>query len=96
MIAGLWLGIGLVGQAMFSARFLVQWWASEREGRSVIPHSFWYLSIAGSLSLVAYAIYQRDPVFIIGQGAGLAIYMRNIRLIRRQSRAPEALVENAA
>ncbi|MBS9476927.1 lipid-A-disaccharide synthase N-terminal domain-containing protein [Ancylobacter radicis] len=95
MSAGLWLAVGLVGQAMFSARFLVQWWASEREGRSIIPHSFWYLSIAGSLGLVAYAIYQRDPVFIIGQGAGLAIYLRNIRLIRRQSIRPEALRDGA-
>lgn len=95
MSAGLWLVIGLVGQGLFSARFLVQWWASEREGRSIIPHSFWYLSIAGSLSLVAYAIYQRDPVFIIGQGAGLAIYLRNIRLIRRQSARTEALRDRA-
>lgn len=95
MTAGLWLAIGLVGQGLFSARFLVQWWASEREGRSIIPHSFWYLSIAGSLSLVAYAIYQRDPVFILGQGAGLAIYLRNIRLIRRPSAGPEALSDGA-
>lgn len=95
MSAGLWLAIGLVGQGMFSTRFLVQWWASERAGRSMIPPSFWYLSVAGSLSLAAYAIYQQDPVFILGQGAGLAIYLRNIRLIRRQGVGPEALRDGA-
>lgn len=96
MSAGLWLSIGLAGQGLFSARFLLQWLASEREGRSIIPEGFWHLSIAGSLTLVAYAIYQRDPVFIIGQSAGLAIYLRNIRLIRRQIAGPETLHDRAA
>lgn len=79
----LWLSIGLLGQALFSARFLVQWIASERRKRSVVPHAFWYFSIGGGITLLAYAIYRRDPVFIIGQGAGLVVYARNLWLIHR-------------
>jgi lipid-A-disaccharide synthase-like uncharacterized protein len=79
----LWLTIGLLGQAFFSARFLVQWIASERRGRSVVPRAFWYFSIGGGLTLLAYAIYKRDPVFILGQGAGLFVYSRNLWLIYR-------------
>jgi lipid-A-disaccharide synthase-like uncharacterized protein len=79
----LWLAIGLLGQALFSARFLVQWIASERHKRSVVPHAFWYFSIGGGLTLLAYAIYRRDPVFIIGQGAGLFVYARNLWFIHR-------------
>jgi lipid-A-disaccharide synthase-like uncharacterized protein len=78
-----WLSIGLLGQALFSARFLVQWIASERRKRSVVPHAFWYFSIGGGLTLLAYAIYRRDPVFIIGQGAGLIVYARNLWFIYR-------------
>ena len=79
----LWLAIGLVGQALFSARFLVQWIASERRKRSVVPHAFWYFSLGGGLTLLAYAIYRQDPVFIIGQGAGLFVYARNLWFIHR-------------
>ena len=79
----LWLAIGLFGQALFSARFLVQWIASERRKRSVVPHAFWYFSIGGGLTLLAYAIYRRDPVFILGQGAGLFVYARNLWFIHR-------------
>ena len=79
----LWLGVGLVGQAFFSARFLAQWIASERCRRSVVPLSFWYYSLGGGLTLLAYAVYRLDPVFILGQGAGLFIYARNLHLIRR-------------
>jgi len=82
-----WLGIGLLGQAMFSARFLVQWIASERRKQSVIPTPFWYFSIGGGLTLFAYAIYRMDPVFILGQGAGVFIYARNLHLIRARKRA---------
>ncbi|WP_048308184.1 lipid-A-disaccharide synthase N-terminal domain-containing protein [Halomonas sp. PR-M31] len=82
----LWLGIGFLGQALFSARFIVQWLASERAKRSIVPKAFWFLSIAGGATLLAYAIYRRDPVFIAGQGAGLFIYARNLVLIRRESR----------
>jgi lipid-A-disaccharide synthase-like uncharacterized protein len=86
----LWLIIGFTGQALFSMRFLVQWIQSEREKRSTIPLAFWYFSVAGGVSLLIYAIHRKDPVFIVGQGAGLFIYARNLYLIfreRRQSRA---------
>jgi lipid-A-disaccharide synthase-like uncharacterized protein len=79
-----WLSIGLLGQASFSMRFLVQWIASERRKESVIPVSFWFFSIGGGLTLLIYAIYRMDPVFIIGQGAGLIVYLRNLYLIRRK------------
>jgi lipid-A-disaccharide synthase-like uncharacterized protein len=82
----LWLGVGLVGQAFFSMRFLVQWIASERRKESVIPVSFWFFSIGGGLTLLVYAVYRLDPVFIIGQGAGLFVYLRNLYLIRRKVR----------
>lgn len=81
-----WLGLGLVGQVAFTGRFLVQWIASEREGRSVVPVLFWILSIAGSLLLFAYAVHRRDPVFVLGQSAGLLVYFRNLHLIRRERR----------
>ncbi|MDQ0509262.1 lipid-A-disaccharide synthase N-terminal domain-containing protein [Ancylobacter amanitiformis] len=86
MTASIWMAFGLMGQALFSGRFLLQWWSSEKLGRSVVPNGFWYLSIAGSLSLLAYAIYVRDPVFIVGQSAGFIIYARNLRLIRNERR----------
>lgn len=87
MTASVWMAIGLVGQAMFSGRFVLQWWSSERAGRSVVPTGFWHLSILGSVSLLAYAVYVRDPVFIIGQSTGLMIYLRNLRLIRASREA---------
>lgn len=77
--AGL-LILGFSGQALFSARFLVQWIASERARRSVVPRVFWWLSLGGGLTLFIYAIARQDPVFMVGQGAGLAIYLRNLRL----------------
>ncbi len=80
----MWIIIGFLGQAMFSARFIVQWIASEKVGASIIPHTFWYFSIGGGLALCAYAIYRQDPVFIIGQSTGLFIYARNLYLIRRK------------
>lgn len=75
--------VGLIGQAMFSMRFIVQWIASEKAGKSVIPFSFWIFSLAGSLLLLLYAIYRRDPVFILGQAPNLFIYSRNIWLIKK-------------
>ena len=80
----IWVVIGLGGQVMFSLRFLLQWLTSERAGRSVIPVMFWYFSIGGSLILLAYAIHKLDPVFIVGQSAGLLIYSRNLVLIKRE------------
>lgn len=85
-----WLVVGFVGQALFSVRFILQWVKSEREGRSVIPVAFWYFSLAGGLVLVAYAIYRADPVFILGQAAGIVIYLRNLYLISRErQRGPQ-------
>ncbi len=83
----IWLGIGFFAQLMFSARFLVQWLASERAGKSIVPLLFWYLSIAGSTLLLAYAIHRKDPVFILGQSVGTFIYSRNLYLIRREKKA---------
>jgi lipid-A-disaccharide synthase-like uncharacterized protein len=86
-----WLAVGLAGQALFSARFLVQWIATERRRESVVPRQFWYFSIGGGLTLLAYAIHRLDPVFILGQGAGLFVYARNLYFIhRRGSRTAEA------
>ena len=82
----LWLGLGFFAQLMFSARFLVQWLASERAGKSIMPLLFWYLSIAGSVLLLAYSIHRKDPVFILGQSMGIFIYTRNLYLIRREKK----------
>ena len=82
----LWLVVGFLGQACFSMRFLMQWIASERKRESVIPLSFWFFSLGGGLTLLTYAVYRQDPVFILGQGAGLFVYSRNLYLIRRKHR----------
>jgi lipid-A-disaccharide synthase-like uncharacterized protein len=92
----LWLGLGFFAQALFSARFLVQWLASERAGRSVIPVAFWYLSIGGATLLLLYALHRQDPVFSLGQGAGLLVYLRNLYLIRKQKRKEAADLAEAA
>lgn len=81
-----WLAIGLFAQLMFSMRFLVQWVASERARRSIVPEAFWYFSVIGGAMLLAYAIYRMDPVFILGQGMGLLIYARNIQFILQHRR----------
>lgn len=86
LVAVIWLAIGFLGQGLFSMRFLVQWWASERQRRSVIPIAFWYFSIAGGATLLTYAIYRKDPVFIAGQAGGLFIYSRNLYFIMRGRR----------
>ena len=83
----MWIGIGLAGQACFFSRFLVQWIASERQGRSVVPRAFWYLSISGGLILLSYSLWRRDPVFILGQSVGLLVYLRNLVLLRREDAA---------
>jgi lipid-A-disaccharide synthase-like uncharacterized protein len=83
----IWLVLGFAAQGLFSARFIVQWIASERQRRSVVPRLFWYFSVAGGALLFAYAIHRRDPVFIVGQGAGLIVYLRNLQLLRASARA---------
>jgi lipid-A-disaccharide synthase-like uncharacterized protein len=84
-----WLYLGFAGQLLFGLRFLVQWVASERKGESVIPIYFWYLSLIGSIILLAYAIFRRDPVFILGQSTGFLVYMRNLMLIYRKRAASQ-------
>lgn len=89
----LWLIVGLTGQLLFSLRFIVQWLASEKEQKSIIPVSFWYFSISGSFLLLTYAIYRQDPVFILGQSMGFVIYIRNLVLIDRQKKGTAILQE---
>ncbi|HSV25904.1 MAG TPA: lipid-A-disaccharide synthase N-terminal domain-containing protein [Xanthobacteraceae bacterium] len=76
--------LGYAGQSLFGMRFIVQWLASERVGRSVMPVAFWFFSIGGGVLLLAYALYKRDPVFIIGQGLGLFVYLRNLYFVFRE------------
>lgn len=77
-----WIALGLTGQLLFTSRFLLQWIASERARRSVVPLAFWWLSLGGGAALLGYALWRRDPVFILGQGTGLVVYLRNLALIR--------------
>jgi lipid-A-disaccharide synthase-like uncharacterized protein len=79
----LWLTVGFVGQAFFTARFLMQWLVSEAKRASVIPVAFWWLSLLGGVALLAYAISRRDPVIITGQGMGLFVYVRNLMLVEK-------------
>jgi len=92
----MWKVIGFSGHALFAARFIVQWFQSEREGRSVIPLAFWYCSVGGGLVLLAYAIYVGDAVFIIGQASGLIVYSRNLYLIFRERAALRAAAKHPA
>jgi lipid-A-disaccharide synthase-like uncharacterized protein len=91
--ASIWLGIGFLGQSLFFMRFFVQWIVSERRRKSVVPNAFWYFSILGGVTLLAYAIHQRDIVFIVGQASGLLIYARNLMLTRQQVALPGEVAE---
>jgi len=82
-----WLILGFIGQAIFGARFLIQWICSEIKKESHIPISFWYCSILGGAILLIYAISRRDPVFILGQSTGVIVYARNLRLIYKKKKA---------
>lgn len=81
-----WVITGFAGQAAFFMRFLIQWIASEKKGESYFPTHFWYLSIAGGIILLAYAIHIDDPVFTLGQACGLIVYVRNLMLIHNGRR----------
>jgi len=83
----LWLVLGFLFQACFLARFLVQWIASERQKRSVIPIAFWYFSVIGSTGLLIYALVRADLVFILGFAFNNVIYVRNLMLIYRERRS---------
>ena len=89
--AATWLAVGFAGQALFFMRFFVQWIHSERQRRSIIPVAFWYFSLGGGATLLAYAIYRADPVFIVGQFCGLFIYARNLYFIMRARRDPGSI-----
>jgi lipid-A-disaccharide synthase-like uncharacterized protein len=82
-----WIALGFIAQAFFTMRFLVQWLASEKAGRSVVPLSFWFFSLGGGFLLLVYAIHRHDPVFIAGQALGLLIYVRNLMLIHKGNKA---------
>ena len=82
----LWLGIGIAGQCLFMARFIVQWIHSEKHGQSLIPVSFWYLSLFGGLIVLAYGVHKLDPVIILGQLPGAVVYTRNLMLIKRNAK----------
>ena len=75
--------LGMLGQILFFSRFLVQWIASEKKGKSTIPLSFWYLSLGGGFLLLIYALWRKDPVITLGQLVGLFVYVRNLMLIYR-------------
>ncbi len=85
--SAVWYGIGFLGQVTIGSRFFVQWLASERARRVVMPRVFWYLSLFGGVTLLAYAWHRRDPVFAIGQAAGLLVYARNLFLHRGEAAA---------
>jgi lipid-A-disaccharide synthase-like uncharacterized protein len=76
--------LGFVAQGIFASRFIIQWLISEKQGKSVIPMAFWYLSLTGGILLFIYAIHRKDPVFILGQSTGLIVYIRNIMLRRKE------------
>ena len=76
-----WVVLGFVAQAFFTMRFVVQWIASERARKSVMPVAFWFFSIGGGVLLLVYALYRKDPVFIAGQSLGLVVYARNLYFI---------------
>ena len=87
-----WTGVGLavyglLAQAVFMSRMLVQWIASEKAGRSVIPIAFWWLSLSGALMLIIYGVLRQDIVIILAQLFGLVVYMRNLTLIAREKRS---------
>ena len=82
-----WLVIGLLGQTVFFSRWIVQWFASERQRRSVVPAAFWYLSLAGGAATLGYGLHDRDLVVVVGQLVGICVYVRNIVLQHRIAHA---------
>lgn len=90
----IWVTIGLLGQSMFFMRFFFQWLSSERAKKSVIPYCFWYFSIAGSIILLAYGLWRKDPVIILGQTVGFFIYFRNLYLIHRSPKETTSDIVN--
>jgi lipid-A-disaccharide synthase-like uncharacterized protein len=94
-----WLGVGFLGQGIFTARFLVQWAVSEKQRDSVVPVAFWWISLCGGLTLLAYTVHKRDPPLMVGQAMGLLVYVRNLMLVakaRRRAARRQRRVEAAA
>jgi len=89
-VKDIWMALGFVGQVVFGTRFLIQWIATERQKRSVVPVAFWYLSLVGTVILLTYSIHQRDPVFIVGFSVNMIIYVRNLYFIYRNRPAEAA------
>ena len=87
MTKSLWIAVGFVGQFFFFSRFLVQWIASEKAKRSVLPNAFWFFSVVGGSILLVYAIHRKDPVFILGQAIGLFVYFRNLWFVYQGKKA---------
>jgi lipid-A-disaccharide synthase-like uncharacterized protein len=81
-----WVLFGFFGQFVFAMRFIIQWIVSEKKKESIVPLSFWYLSICGGVILLIYAVYKKDPVFMIGQASGLIVYTRNLMLITKKKK----------
>lgn len=86
----LWVGLGFLGQLLFTGRMLVQWLVSERERRSVVPVGFWWMSLIGASMLLLYFVWRRDIVGVLGQSAGWVVYGRNLWLIYRERRGAAA------
>lgn len=76
-----WVSLGLLGQLLFTGRMIVQWLASERSGRSIVPPAFWWMSLIGATMLLAYFLWRKDAVGVLGQGFGWFVYVRNLWLI---------------
>lgn len=87
-----WLLIGLIGQTLFGARFVVQWLHSERLGKSRIPRVFWQISAVAGAIILSYAIHRRDPVFIAGETLTLLVFLRNLQLLSQQARCSTVTV----
>ena len=88
----IWLGIGLVGQVLFTGRMVVQYVASHRQGKSVVPPLFWWMSLVGSVLLLAYFLWRRDPIGLLGQAFGSFVYLKNILWIGAEARQPQSAV----
>jgi lipid-A-disaccharide synthase-like uncharacterized protein len=86
----LWVGLGLLGQVLFTGRMIVQWLVSEKQKRSVVPPIFWWMSLIGSTMLMVYFLWRRDPIGLLGQSFGWFIYVRNLWMIYRPN-APAAV-----
>ncbi len=85
----IWVMIGFLGQVFFTGRMIVQWIVSEKAKKSIVPRSFWIMSLLGSAMLLSYAVYRRDPVFILGQSFGSIVYIRNLILYARAKDSKE-------